>query len=202
MKAVMTSIPTHWLNEHKNSDAAQWDEMWEGVLHVPPTPNRMHQRFVRDLQAHLQRVWAEPRGAEVDQEVNLTTPEDEHHWTHNYRIPDLVLLTPDRFHIDKIEYMVGAPLVVMEIHSPGDESYDKFDFYAGLGVPEVWIIHRDTKEPEVYALADGSYLKRAADPDGWLRSPASGVEFRWEKPGAVTVRVGGNDTTAARVPTR
>lgn len=191
MRAVMAVMPKRWLEEHKASDAAQWDEVWNGELHMPPMPNRLHQRFGRDLVNFLQTHWAKPRGAQVDQEVNLTTPADEADWTHNYRIPDLVLLTPDRFHIDKVEYMAGAPLVVVEIESPGDETYDKFPFYAGLGVPEVWVFDRDTKAAELHALGDGpAYHLLPAGPDGWTVSPASGVAFRPAGPGKVSVRVG------------
>ena len=113
---------------NKHSEAAQWDEMWNGVLHTPPMPNRRHQDFSRDLMIYLHQWWAQPRGNRVNQEVNLTTPEDEAEWTRNFRIPDLVLLSPDRFHIDKGEYMVGAPLVVIEVRSPRDETYEKFPF--------------------------------------------------------------------------
>jgi Uma2 family endonuclease len=198
MRAVIADMPKHWLAERTNSKAAQWDEMWEGVLHVPPMPNRLHQRFNRDLQAFLQANWAVPLGAQVDQEVNLTTPEDEGHWTLNYRIPDLVLLTPDRFHIDKVEYMAGPPLVVVEIRSPRDETYEKFPFYAGLGVPEVWVFDRDTRAPEVYALAAGpAYRPVAADAAGWLVSPATGVAFRHAGGARVAVRVG---AAAAELP--
>jgi Uma2 family endonuclease len=200
MKAVMVEMPPHWLHERSKSDAAQWDEMWDGVRHMPPMPNRMHQDFSYELMSFLRTRWAKPRGARVNQEVNLTTPADEHRWTKNYRIPDLVLLTPDRFGIDKNEYMAGAPLVVVEIRSPGDETDDKLPFYAGLGVPEVWVFDRDTKTPEVYELAGGTYNRRAADADGWVRSPASGVEFRHTRPGAVRVRVAGDDATAADLP--
>lgn len=197
MQAVIANMPKHWLAEHKNSEAARWDEMWNGVLHLPPMPNRVHQNFARDLLIYLHQWWAEPRGNRVNQEVNLTTPEDEADWTLNFRIPDLVLLTPDRFHIDKIEYMVGAPLVVVEIRSPRDETYEKFPFYAGLGVPEVWVFDRDTRAPEVHSLAAGpAYQQLAAGPDGWLASPAAGVAFRQTQPGTVGVRIGTDDTTA------
>ncbi|MDB5307037.1 MAG: hypothetical protein JWO38_1239 [Gemmataceae bacterium] len=193
MRAVIADLPKHWLAERKNSDAAQWDEMWNGVLHMPPMPNRMHQRFGRELLIYLQTRWAKPRGCQVDQEVNLTTPEDEAHWTLNYRIPDLVLLTPDRFHIDRNEYMVGAPLVVVEIKSPGDETYGKLPFYAGLGVPEVWVFDRDTRAPEVHALVPGpGYQLLPAGPDGWVRSPATGVEFRPAGANKVAVRIAGD----------
>jgi Uma2 family endonuclease len=201
MKAVMADMPKRWLEEWKNSEAAQWDEMWEGVLHVPPMPNRFHQKFARDLQIYLQTKWAKPRGCEVDQEVNITTPEDESNWVHNFRIADLVLITPDRFHIDKIEYMAGAPLVVIEIRSPDDETYEKLPFYAALGVPEVWIFDRDTKAIELRALGpDGAYRLLPLDADGWHRSPASGVEFRQDRPGKVLARIGGDDATAAELP--
>ena len=196
MQAVIANMPPQWLEDRKTSEAAQWDEMWNGVLHMPPMPNRMHQNFSRDLMIYLHLWWAQLRGCRVHQEVNLTTPEDEWQWTKNYRIPDLVLLTPDRFDIDKIEYMVGAPLVVIEILSPRDETYEKFPFYAGLGVPEVWVFDREKREPELYALGEASYQLIEPSADGWIRSPASGVEFRQALRGKVWVRIAGDDATA------
>jgi len=196
MQAVIANMPPKWLAERQNSEAAQWDEMWNGVLHMPPMPNRIHQRFGRNLLIYLHTYWAIPRGCQVDQEVNLTTPEDEARWRFNYRIPDLVLLTPDRFHFDKVEYMAGAPLVVIEIRSPRDETFEKFPFYAGLSVPEVWVFDRDSREPELYRLADGSeYKLLEPTADGWVRSPASGVEFRQALPGKVWTRIDGDETT-------
>src|SRR5438034_11795325 len=73
MRAVVVNMPRRWLEEHKNSEAAQWDEMWNGVLHMPPIPNRVHQDFARDLMIYLHQWWAQPRRCRVNQEVNLTT---------------------------------------------------------------------------------------------------------------------------------
>src|SRR5262245_4553611 len=179
MRAVIADMPKRWLAEHASSEAAQWDEMWDGELHMPPMPNRMHQYLERDLMNYMMKWWALPVGGQVTHQVNLTTPEDEHDWINNYRIPDLVVLPPDRFHIDKGEYMAGAPLVCIEVYSPCDESYQKLPFYAGLGVPEVWIIARDSKEIDLYVLQpDGSYAEHSSGTDSWVRSPATGVEFR------------------------
>jgi Uma2 family endonuclease len=201
MRAVISQMPNHWIEERKNSEASQWDEMWKGVLHMPPMPNRLHQNIALDLAFYLKMTWVKLTGGRVNQEVNLTTPEDEEHWTLNYRIPDLVLLDPHRFNIDKNEYMVGAPLVVVEIKSPGDETYAKFPFYAGLGVPEVWVFDRDTKAPEIHTLSGGpAYQPLHAAPDGWLTSPAAGVAFRQTQTGRVWVRVGADDTTAEELP--
>lgn len=201
MRAVITVMPKHWLEERKNSEAAQWDEMWNGVLHMPPMPNGMHLDFEGDLRDYLKRWWAKPNGGLVRFETNLTTPEDEAAWTLNYRIPDLVLVDRARLHIDKNTYMAGAPLVVVEIRSPGDETYDKFPFYAGLGVPEVWVFDRDTKVPEVHVLGPGPvYQPLPAGPDGWVRSPATGVEFRATGTGKLGIRIGTDPATAAELP--
>lgn len=175
--------------------------MRNGVLHIPPVQTTTQQSLQMELVLFLKNQWAKPRGCEAHHGVNLTTPEDEAHWTLNYRIPDIVLLTPDRLSIDKNEYMAGAPPVVVEIKSPGDETYDKFPFYAGLGVPEVWAFDRDTRVPELYALGPGSqYQPLSAGPDGWLRSPATGVEFRHSAPNKVAVRIGGNLASAEELP--
>ena len=56
--------------------------------------------------------------------------------------------------------------MVVEIRSPGDETMEKLPFYAQLGVPEVWIIDRDTKVPELYVLRAGRYENSAGG--GWL----------------------------------
>ena len=201
MRAVIADLPKHWLEERLKSDVAQWDEMWKGVLHMPPFPNGMQHDLLFNLHFYLKQHWAKPRGCRVNQEVNLTTPEDEAHWTHNYRIPDLVLLTPDRFGIDKNEYMAGAPLVVVEVKSPNDETYDKFSFYAALGVPEVWVFDRTTRVPELYTLgAATTYQPIPAGPDGWIGSPATGVEFRPTGMGKVTARMVGDSASATELP--
>jgi len=199
MKAVLYEIPPHWLKERKNSDASQWDEMWDGVLHMCPVPTGRHQDLAYDLRDHLKRWWAKPFGNRVCGERNLTTPGDEAEWTKNYRIPDLVLLDPPRFGIDKNAYLAGAPLVVVEIRSPGDESYEKRDFYARLGVPEVWVIDRDTRSPEVFVLSAGGYQKAAADAGGWVVSPATGVRMQ-AAGGKLRVQVGDDLATLADLP--
>jgi Uma2 family endonuclease len=202
MRAVIADIPKHWLDEHRSSDASQWDEMWNGELHMAAMPNRFHQRLVFQLQSFLQNHWAKPSGGDVEQEVNLTTPEDEETWTHNYRIPDLVILDSSRFHIDKIEYMAGAPLVCVEVRSPGDESYDKLEFYAGLRVPEVWIIERDTKEPEIYKFVHGEYELALPDADGWVGSLAVPVMMQSTGTGKLRIQMRNEPATLAELPDR
>lgn len=121
-------------------------------------------------------------------------------WPNDYRIPDLVLLKPDRFHIDKNEYLDGGPNVVVEIRSPGDESYEKLPFYARIGTEEAWIIDRDTKVPEIYLLRGEDYEPATADAEGWLHSPATGVQLRGEAGGKLAIQLAGRGETRELVP--
>jgi len=197
MKAVVADVPEMLLQWRARSGADQWDEMWEGVLHMPPVPNREHQDFEFSLEAWLRKHWGRPGGNKVYHQINLSGQRD---WRHDYRIPDLVLLTPDRFRIDHNEYFYGPPEVVVEIHSPDDESYEKLSFYARLGVPEVWILDRDAKTPEVFVLHEGDYGRQAPDPSGWIRSPATAIEMRAEPGGRLAVRLAGDPDTLVLLP--
>jgi Uma2 family endonuclease len=197
MKAVVADVPEMLMQWRARSGADQWDEMWEGVLHMPPVPNREHQDFEFGLEAWLRQHWARPRGNKVYHQINLSGRSD---WTHDYRIPDLVLLTPARSHIDRNEYFQGPPEVVVEIHSPDDEAYEKLPFYAKLGVPEVWILDRDSKTPEVFILREGEYRQQPPDASGWVASPATGIETRAESGGKLAIRLAGDAGTLALLP--
>jgi len=197
MKAVVADVPEMLLEWRARSGADQWDEMWEGVLHMPPVPNREHQDFEWALETWLRFHWARPQGNRVYHEINLSGQSD---WRHDYRIPDLVLLTPARFDIDRNEYFHGPPEVVVEIHSPDDEAYEKLPFYAQLGVPEVWIIDRGAKTPEVFVLQAGVYEPQPHETSGWVTSPATGIEMRVEMGGKLGIRLAGHPATLALLP--
>jgi Uma2 family endonuclease len=192
----MSAVPADLLERRKKTGADRFDEMWEGVLHMPPRPNRMHQDLEGSLEAYLRFHWAPPREAKVYHQINLASIGA---WPNDYRIPDLVLLLPERFAIDRNEYFEGAPSAVVEIHSPGDESYEKLPFYARLGVPEVWIIHRDTLVPEIHILKRKKY-QLAKPAGGWLRGPETGVELASSQAGKLAVRIAGNDQTRRELP--
>ena len=97
--------------------------------------------------------------------------------------------------------MAGAPLVCVEIYSPGDESYDKLDFYAGLGVPEVWIIHRDSKRTEIHRLTLGQYMLVEPDSDGWVCSSCIPAAFKPDSYGKLLVRMTSDPQSLAALPT-
>lgn len=199
MKAVLAEVPPQLIELRKKTGAHRYDEIWEGVWHMPPVPNREHQDLEWALETWLRLHWARPLGCRVYHTINVASPGG---WPDkNYRIPDLVLLTPDRFDIDHNEYFEGAPAVVVEIRSPGDESYEKLPFYYDLGVPEVWVIDRDTRLPEIFARdpQGQQYEPRSAQPSGWLLSQATPIELR-QAGDRLAIRLAGNDASQEELP--
>jgi Uma2 family endonuclease len=197
MRAVMPVVPPDLLAHRKRTGADAWDEMWNGVLHMAPSPNLNHQDFAAELEAWLRTYWTRPRRARVFHDCNLAPAGG---WSHDYRIPDLILITPDRLGGMRGDYFEGPPAVVVEIRSPGDESYEKLPFYAQLGVPEVWIIDRDTKQPELHRLGPQGYLLHPADDAGWLHSAAVGVSFRAGGNEKLAIQLAGEPETCRLLP--
>ncbi|HEY4234657.1 MAG TPA: Uma2 family endonuclease [Lacipirellulaceae bacterium] len=197
MKAVMSVVPEHILKWRRRVGIDRYDEMWEGVLHMAPSPNREHQDFEGELEFWLRLHWAMPNGCRVYHEINVA---EAGMWPDNYRIPDLVLLTPARFDIDRNEYFNGGPDVVVEIRSPDDESYEKFAFYSKVGVCEVWVLDRDTRQPEIFELTGDGYESLRPAGDGWVRSQVVGCEMRTAADGRLEIRLVDRTDTLARIP--
>ena len=127
------------------------DEVWEGVLHVAPSPLRRH----AVLQAQLLELLG-PLGRAVGLvtagEFNLGEEDD-------YRIPDAALLAPGP---DQL-YVPTASLAI-ETLSPGDETQEKLPFYAEHGVGEVLIVDPEQRRVQWLRLAEGEYrpIERSA----------------------------------------
>ncbi|HTX30108.1 MAG TPA: Uma2 family endonuclease [Solirubrobacteraceae bacterium] len=122
-----------------------FDEVWEGVLHMNPAPAGGHAKLDQQV-AELLGPLARQAGLTSTGPCNLGISEDD------YRLPDRGLL---RDWTDQVWYATAA--LVVEIVSPGDESYRKLDFYAPQGVDEVLIIDRDRREVHWLALAGKRY---------------------------------------------
>ena len=56
--------------------------------------------------------------------------------------------------------------------SPGDETYDKLDWYAAVGVDEVLVVDPETRTPEVFVRRGGRMVLSAA-----ARLQSLGVEL-------------------------
>ena len=97
----------------------------------------------------------------------------------NFRIPVISFIAAGREHVLAADgTRGGGPDAVLEIRSPGDETYEKLPFFAKLGVREVVVIDRDSKRPEVLRLGETGYLAVATDRSGGVPSEVLRVRFR------------------------
>ncbi|HEX6986206.1 MAG TPA: Uma2 family endonuclease [Planctomycetaceae bacterium] len=199
MRGILLEVPEHLLAARRASGADRWDEMWDGVLHMNPPPNLDHQKFEHELEGWLDQNWGIPQGGAVYHNVGVARPGQ---WPRDYRAPDLVLVGPDRLDRLRETHVEGGPTVAVEIRSPGDETYEKFEFYASVGTAEVWVIDRDTKRPEVYVLGGQGYESRPADAEGWVVSPATGVRLCPQPGNRIGLRFDGDEASAAEPPER
>ena len=142
-RVLVTSTPSEaLLAERRRLGLDTHDEIWAGEHHMmTPGPSGPHALVAADLLRAL-RTPAEHR---VATETNIGQPDD-------FRIPDLSVLSPpfDRTFFDT------ASLVV-EVASPGDDSWKKFDFYAAHDVDEVVIADPETSTLHWFRLVDGRY---------------------------------------------
>ena len=106
-----------------------YDEMWEGVYHMNPVPHAWHGVVQTEVGAILREAVEVRPDWIASGPFNLGDKD-------NYRVPDGgVLMEPTQL------YMPTA-LIVVEIVSEGDETFDKFDFYWDHNVNEILTISR------------------------------------------------------------
>ncbi len=122
------------------------DEVWQGVLHMVPAPSIEH----ADISQQLAELLGPPSRAAglrpTMSEFNLGESEDD------FRVPDGGLHRPGAAGV----WLSTAALVV-EVISPGDESWQKLPFYAARDVDEVLIVDPIDRAVAWLALRDGEY---------------------------------------------
>lgn len=169
MKVVAIMEP-EWLDARRRMGGDRWDEVWDGVLHMPPMPTSDHQRFESHL-VEVLRPLARRHGFEAIHQLAVLDPRDH---TPNYRVPDISVLTPDRVLPDGTE---GPVELAIEILSPQDESREKIPFYAARGVQELWLVDPRTRAHEVYVLRGETYFISLPDRSGKTRAPRLELEL-------------------------
>ena len=199
MKGVLSEVPQSLLDRRRQTGEDRFDEMWDGVLHMPPTPTPEHQGLALELVCWLRQHRVGGPGTRLFYELNVAAPGG---WSADYRVPDLKVIRPGCGAVVRATHVAGPPAVVVEIESAGDESREKLGFYAALLVPEVWIFAAGSREPEVHRLRSDGYARVEPDGDGFVTSSQLAVELRRISDGVVELRVAGDPSTTARVTGR
>ena len=134
------------LERRRRAGADRLDEVWQGVLHMVPGPSFEHALISQQL-AELLGPPARAAGLlAAMSEFNIGESE------HDFRVPDGGLHRPGASGV----WLSTAALVV-EILSPGDESWQKLPFYAAHDVDEVLIVDPAERTVAWLGLREGAY---------------------------------------------
>ncbi len=132
------------LERRRHMGGDRHDEVWGGVYHMVPAAGMAHSLIAQRL-AVLLDAPARNAGLHVGMEFNLGAPGD-------FRIPDLGVPR---------EVLSGtwipSAAIVVEILSPGDETWEKLPFYAEHGVEELLIVEPPGHSVKWLAQHAGGY---------------------------------------------
>jgi Uma2 family endonuclease len=130
----------------RRSGLDRFDEVWEGVLHMVPAPLGEHADISQQLAVALDDPARAAGLFPTMAEFNLGDAEND------FRVPDGGI---HRARPRGVWHTTAA--LVVEIVSPGDESWQKLPFYAAHQVDEVLIVDPADHVVHWLALADGEY---------------------------------------------
>lgn len=163
----MLDVPESLLDERRRLGLDVFDEVWEGVLHMVPPPSGEHQRLESKKIATLLSV-AERRGLVASIETGLFAADDD------YRVPDLIASQPLNCTHRGVD---DTAELVVELRSPGDESYEKLPWYAARGVKDMLIVDPTTRRFELYRNDSGTAVMVQPDDDGSITLATLGVRL-------------------------
>jgi Uma2 family endonuclease len=140
-----------FLARRRALDQDRSDEVWQGDYHVVPAPHPRH-GYISTALARRLGPFADAAGLIGTGEFNLGAQ-------HDYRVPDA------GYHRTMpSDVWVPTAAIVVEIVSPGDETWAKFDFYAGHGVDELCVADPQLRQIRWFLLGQGAYDEAPASP--------------------------------------
>jgi Uma2 family endonuclease len=147
------------------------DEVWEGVYYVVPHAH-VHHALLQTRLGRLLEDLTLARGYVVTGEFNLGEPDD-------FRVPDLGIHRgePD-------ELYVPTAVMVVEILSPDDHTYKKFDFYGRHDVAEILVVDLAERSVQLWIWDDSLSSYRQRDDSSILEISRPELEssIRWPRP--------------------
>lgn len=158
------------LERRRRAGLDRLDEVWEGVLHVISPPSGAHADVAQQLAVLLDRPAREAGLFPTMHEFNLGDGEDD------FRVPDGGI---HRQRPTGVWHPTAA--LVVEIVSPGDETWEKLPFYAAHRVDEVLIVDPQKRSVDWLALSGDEY--GPAERSGLLELGPQDLAARIDWPG-------------------
>jgi Uma2 family endonuclease len=171
MRTLVVDPPTAGLHEllerRHRSGLDRLDEIWEGVYHMVPAPSGPRATIEAQV-IRLLGPYADTAELTMTGQCNLGESEQD------FRVPDGALHRSPPMGV----WNPTAALVV-EIVSPGDETWEKLPFYAAHDVDEVLVVDPQERSVSWLELHDGEY--RPVQRSGLLNlgAQALGQQLDW-----------------------
>lgn len=137
---------TALLERRRMAGVDRLDEVWQGVRHMVPGPSFEHARIATQLTLLLDPPSRHAGLLLAMHEFNLGDSE------HDFRVPDGGLHQPGAAGV-----WLPTAAIIVEILSPGDETWQKLPFYAAHSVDEVLIVDPDARTVTWLGLHHGDY---------------------------------------------
>jgi hypothetical protein len=134
------------LERRRQAGVDRLDEVWQGVRHMVPGPSVEHAYVAHQLAVLLDGPARAADLVPTMHEFNVGASE------HDFRVPDGGLHRPGAAGV-----WHATAAAVVEILSPGDESWQKLPFYAAHDVDEVLLVDPAKRTVTWLALHDGVY---------------------------------------------
>lgn len=124
------------------------DEVWDGVYVMAPHPHSDHGIVEESLRGALFGR-ARAAGLIPGSSFNVGEPDD-------FRVPD------GGYHRERPGTLyVSTAAMILEVLSPDDETFAKFDFYARHGVEEILVADPDGRTVRCWHLGPDGYVEQA-----------------------------------------
>jgi putative restriction endonuclease len=148
MRAVLVNARESLVEERRRLGIDSQDERWEGEWHFVNPPKSWHPLLNTEMTLVLAPLARSAELVPVGDSMGVFADFET-----DWRIPDQVYARQEQI----VEEGVTGAALVVELYSPGDESYAKLPFYAARGITEALIVHRDRRF-ELYRLGpEGTY---------------------------------------------
>jgi len=169
-----------WIRERQRMDVDQHDEVWEGVYVVPPLATNWHQNIVQWLSYVLFNIVNLEHRGSVFPGANVSDRRDG--WNHSFRAPDIVVVLNGSTAEDCGTHWCGGPDFLVEVRSGKRDVVDeKLPFYSRIGVRELLVIDRDSRELTLYCSQGQTMLPAKLTSIAnkkWLASAVLPLAFR------------------------
>jgi len=144
------------IEQRRLTGGDRYDEVWDGLYVANPLGSVEHQRMVMELCLAFGRVVDDAGLGTVLPGANVASFEEN--WKNDFRCPDVVVVLTGGRARDIGAAWIGGPDFLVEIRSPGEKATDKLPFYERVGVRELLVVDRDTKDAELFRLQDGKLI--------------------------------------------